>query len=142
VRRIARSEYEPFAALRHLFLVGNLQRPNPHPFVRDSRLEFILCFYNPGDDGLPHWHAEVTEYELVLEGELGIEDIASGETQWFGPGDFRILAPGACVRRIIRRPVRTAAIKVPSSPEKVLCSGCPRECAARLSPYEKEGACV
>lgn len=142
MRRIARTEYEPFADLQHLFLVGNLQRPNPHPFVRDSRLEFIVCFYKPGDDGLPHWHAEVTEYEFVLEGELGIEDIAGGETQWFGPGDLRILAPGACVRRIVRTPTRTVAIKVPSSPEKVLCAQCPRECAARLAPYRQESACV
>jgi hypothetical protein len=142
MNRIAREEYEPFAALKHLFLVGNLQRENPHAFVRDRRLEVILCFYNPGDDGLPHWHAEVTEYELVLEGEVGHLDIETGETQWFGPGDLRILTPGTCVQRIVRTPTRTVAIKVPSSAEKVHCAECPRECAVRLTPYVEEATCA
>jgi len=142
MKRIARVEYESFAALKHLFLVGNLQRQNPHPFVRDRRLELILCFYDPGDDGLPHWHAEVTEYELVLEGDIGHRDTVTGETYWFGPGDLRVLEPGACVQRIVRAPTRTVAIKVPSNAEKVHCGECPRECAARLAPYIEETTCA
>ena len=139
--RIARAEYEPFTDLRHLFLVGDLQRPNPHAFVRDRRLEVILCFYQPGDDGLPHWHADVTEYEIVLEGEVGHVDSATGETHWFSPGDLRVLPPGVCVKRVVRRPARTVAIKVPSSAEKVHCAECPRACAARLEACLEE-SCV
>jgi hypothetical protein len=138
VRRIARGEYEPFADLRHLFLVGDLKRPNPHPFVRDARLELILCYYQPGDNGLHHWHSEVTEYELVLEGEIGHFDVATGETQWFGPGDLRILPPGVCIQRRIRTAARTVAIKVPSSAEKVHCRDCPRDCASRVAPCLEE----
>lgn len=139
--RIARTEYEPFTALKHLFLVGDLQRENPHPFVRDSRLELIVCFYQPGDNGLPHWHAEVTEYELVLEGEIGHRDSATGETHWFGPGDLRALPPGDCVQRLVRTATRTVAIKVPSSAEKIHCAACPRQCAVRLAPYLTEAPC-
>jgi hypothetical protein len=139
MNRIARAEYEPFAALKHVFLVGNLQRWSPHPFVRDPRLELILCFYDPGDDGLPHWHAEVTEYELVLEGEIGHRDTLTGETQWFGPGDLHVLAPGTCVQRIVRTPTRTVAVKVPSNAEKIHCVECPRECASRLASCVEEG---
>jgi len=142
MKRIAREEYERFAALKHLFLVGDLQRENPHAFVQDSRLELILCYYNLGDDGLPHWHSEVTEYELVLEGEIGYVDTRTGETQWFGPGDLSIVPPAACVQRIVRKPARTLAIKVPSSAEKVHCAECRRECAARLTPPVMEGACA
>jgi len=138
IREIRRSEYEPFAALKHLFLVGDLQRENPHPFVRDSRLELILCYYQPGDDGLPHWHRDVTEYEVVVEGVVGHEDVASGEIRWYGPGDLRVLPPGVCSRRMIQVPARTVAIKVPSTSEKVFCDGCPRTCAARLEPFLEE----
>ena len=141
IRRIGREEYEPFADLRHLFVVGDLKRPNPHPFVRDPRLELILCFYQPGDDGLPHWHREVTEYEVVIEGEVGHLDTATGETHWFGPGDVRVLPPGVCVQRLVRKRTRTVAIKVPSSAEKVHCAQCPRECARRVEPYLEE-SCV
>jgi mannose-6-phosphate isomerase-like protein (cupin superfamily) len=141
VVRIAREEYEPFAALQHLFVVGDLQNPNPHPFVRDSRLELILCYYQPGDDGRRHWHRDVTEYEVVLEGEVGHFDIATGETVWFGAGDVRILPPGVCVERRIRTAARTVAIKVPSTAEKVHCAECPRECGSRIAPYLEE-ACV
>ncbi len=135
VQRIDRSEYEPFAALQHLFLVGDLQRETPHPFVRDPRLELILCCYKPGDDGLPHWHREVTEYEIVIKGESEILEVATGQTHRFGAGDLIVIPPGACVKRQVHTPLRTVAIKVPSSAEKVHCAGCQRECSARLAPY-------
>jgi uncharacterized cupin superfamily protein len=138
IARIAREEYEPFADLRHLFLVGDLKQPNPHPFVRDSRLELILAYYQPGDDGLPHWHREVTEYEVVLEGEVGYFEAETGETHWFGPGDVRIAPPGVCLQRLIRTAARTVAFKVPSSAEKVHCAECPRECASRREAYREE----
>ena len=138
IRRIAREEYERFTDLRHLFLVGDLKRPNPHPFVRDERLELILCFYQAGDDGLPHWHKEITEYEVVLEGEVGDLDVATGEIHWFGPGDFRAVPPGTCVKRLVRQAARTVAIKAPSSAEKVHCAQCTRECGSRVEPYLEE----
>lgn len=139
--RLARAEYEPFKSLRHLFLVGDLQRRNPHPFVRDSRLELILCFYNPGDDGRPHWHPEVTEYEFVLEGEIGYLNTATGETEWFTAGDLRCLPAGICVKRMVRRATRTLAIKVPSNAEKIHCAECSRACARRVTPCLQEAAC-
>jgi quercetin dioxygenase-like cupin family protein len=138
VLRIARAEYEPFADLKHLFVVGDLQKPNPHPFVRDQRLELMLCYYQPGDDGLRHWHSEITEYEVVLEGEVGHFEVTTGETHWFGPGDVRVLPPGVCVERRVRTAARTVAIKVPSSAEKVHCAECPRDCASRVAPYLEE----
>ena len=142
VQRINRSEYEPFIERQHLFLVGNLQRENPHPFVRDQRLELILCYYQPGDDGLPHWHREVTEYEIVLEGVSEALDVATGRTHWFGVGDLIVIPPGVCVQRLIRKPTRTLAIKIPSHAEKVHCAGCSRECPARLAPYSQEESCA
>ena len=141
LHKIGREEYEAFAALKHLFLVGNLQQETPHPFVRDERLEVIVCIYKPDDFGLPHWHREVTEYEIVMEGEVGHLDVATGETTWFRAGDLRVLPPGVCTRRIIRVPTRTFAIKVPSSAEKVCCTACSRDCDMRLAPC-LEDQCV
>lgn len=137
VTRIARSEYAHLAPeLKHVFLVGNLQQPCPHPFVRDERVEVIVCNYLPGDDGLRHWHRTITEYEFVVEGEIGVFEIESGETHWFAPGDFVIVPAGKCVQRLVRRQTMTVAVKVPSAAEKVHCDACPRECAWRVEPYE------
>ena len=132
---IRRDEYAPFAGEKHLFLAGNLKRPNPHPFLRDARLEWIMCFYEQGDHGIPHWHAEVTEYEVILEGEIGYFEVATGETQWLRTGDFSAVPAGVCVRRMVRERARTVAVKVPSNAERVVCAECPRQCASRLTPY-------
>ena len=132
---IRREEYLPFTGQKHLFLAGDLRQPNPHPFIRDTRLEWILCFYEPGDDGIPHWHTGITEYETVIDGEIGYFEAATGDTTWFRAGDFSAIPAGVCVKRIVRAPSRTIAVKVPSGAERVVCSGCPRECPWRLNPY-------
>jgi mannose-6-phosphate isomerase-like protein (cupin superfamily) len=135
VLAIRREEYAPFENQKHLFLTGDLQQPNSHPFFRDARIECILCFYQPGDNGAFHWHNELTEYETVLEGEIGYFEVATGETNWFREGDFIVIPPGVCVKRVVRERARTLAMKVPSSAERTTCSCCERECAWRISPY-------
>ena len=67
--------------LKHIFLVGDLKRPCPHHFIRDSRLEVVFCSYQVGDDGVFHWHPEVTEYEFVVEGEVGYFETGGTGTQ-------------------------------------------------------------
>lgn len=121
---------------KHVFLAGNLQRPQATPFLRDERLEWIVCRYEPGDDGLPHWHAEVTEYETVTSGEVGYFEIATERTHWFREGDFFRIPSGVCVRRLVRERSSTIAIKVPSSAEKIHCAECSRECRHRLEPFQ------
>ncbi len=135
--RIAAGEYAPFQELQHLFLVGDLKRPNPHPFVRDKRIELILCFYQAGDGGEFHWHGEVTEYEVVLEGRIAYIEAANGATLWFGPGDCSVIPPGLCVKRVVQERSRTVAIKVPSSAEKVHCRSCRRQCISRIEQCEE-----
>jgi quercetin dioxygenase-like cupin family protein len=135
VVRIDGSEYVgALPALKHVFLVGDLQKPTPHPFIRDDRVEMIVVGYEAGDDGEPHWHADVTEYELVVEGEIGYFEIATGETHWFAPGDMVAIPARACVRRRVRRPARGVTVKVPSHAEKIHCDRCARVCAERVAP--------
>ena len=136
VTRIGATEYASVLGdLKHVFLVGDLQKPSPHPFVRDDRLEVIVCSYQAGDDGLYHWHREVTEYELVTEGEVGYFEVGNGETHWFNMGDFIVIPAGVCVRRLVCQSAKTVAMKVPSSAEKVHCGQCRRVCAWRVEPY-------
>ena len=133
---IRRDDYEAVReGMKHLFLVGDLRRDPPHPFVRDPRLEVILTRYGAGDDGEFHWHPEVTEYEMVLDGEIGTLDAASGETCWNTAGDLIVVPAGVCVRRLVRRSVRTLALKVPSDARKVHCDRCDRTCARRVAPF-------
>lgn len=135
IGRIGADEYAgEVAALRHVFLVGDLRRPTPHPFVRDPRLELVVVGYGAGDDGRFHWHPEVTEYEIVVEGEIGYREAASGETHWFAPGDLAVIPAGTCVERLVRRPARGVTVKVPSAGTKIHCEGCARECARRVAP--------
>jgi hypothetical protein len=138
VTRIASGEYEGAQGdQQHVFLVGNLAKPTDHPFVRDHRLEIIVCRYGPGDHGRYHWHPEVTEYELVTRGEVGYFEVSSGATQWFEAGDLSVVPPGVCTRRIARKGATTVAVKVPSSAKKIHCSACSRDCEHRLEPYDK-----
>jgi mannose-6-phosphate isomerase-like protein (cupin superfamily) len=115
----------------HTFLVGNLQRPSRTPFYRDSRLEWIMCRYEAGDHGEPHWHREVTEYSMVLSGRIGLRQAADGEIAWFEPGDLFMVPAGVCVKRLVEVPSSCLTIKVPSNPEKVRCGQCDRDCAWR-----------
>lgn len=142
VGRIGKHEYvNAFAELQHVFLVGNLQRPCPHPFIRDERVEVIVCSYQPGDDGLLHWHRNITEYELVIEGEIGVFEVDSGQTHWFAAWDFIVIPAGTCVQRIVRQATKTVTVKVPSANDKVHCAGCRRECGRRVEPYREEVEC-
>lgn len=122
--------------LKHIYLVGDLKKPSPHPFIRDQRLEITVCSYDPGDDGRYHWHPEVTEYEVVVEGEVGYFEVASGRTHWFTTGDFIVIPPDTCVRRLVRQTARTVTVKVPSQAEKVHCAQCERACSWRVEPYQ------
>ncbi len=137
ITAIRRGEYADFAPLKHLFVVGDLRRPNPHPFVRDDRLELILCFYDRGDDGIPHWHPHITEYELVLDGEVEYVEAESGAKICFTAGDLSVIPPGTCVARTVPQGARTVAVKVPSGDDKVVCERCPRECGGRIRPYRE-----
>jgi len=136
VTRIAGAEYAAaLPAEKHVFLVGDLQRATSYPFLRDERLEVVLVAYEAGDDGRHHWHPEVTEYGLVLEGEIGYFEVATGAVHWFGAGDFFAIPAGACVKRVIRRPARGLTLKVPSAAIKIHCERCARDCSVRTAPF-------
>lgn len=136
--KIAAPEYvSSFESLEHVFLVGNLQRPCPHPFFRDQRLEVILCRYQAGARGQFHWHPDVTEFEYVLEGAVTYREAATGNTTVFHAGDLATVPAGVCVERTVEQLCRTLAIKVPSNDVKVHCRDCDRECAQRVEPFQE-----
>jgi hypothetical protein len=136
VARIDHAEYvDALPALKHIFLVGNLLRPTPHPFIRDERVEVIVVGYEAGDDGVHHWHPDATEYEIVIDGEIGYFEVATGATHWFSAGDMVAIPAGACVKRLVRRPARAVTLKVPSGSRKIGCSACVRECAWRVDAF-------
>lgn len=130
-------DWQPHAAaLKHLFLVGDLKKPVPHPFLRRKDLEMIWCEYEAGDDGQPHWHTIVDEFELVLSGRVGCRLLPEDRIEWFGPGDLVSVPHGTCVQRLISEPTKTITIKVPSGMDKVHCATCQRLCAHRQEPQD------
>ena len=134
IQVIGRQEYQSHAGpLKHLYLVGDLQRDVPHPFFRESQGEMALCTLKPGDDGKFHWHPSVTEYEYVLEGRLGYFSVADGQEHWFEAGDLVSVPSGVCVRRLVREPVRTLTMKLPSRDDKIHCAQCDRACPFRVA---------
>ena len=138
IQVIRKSEWKPYsAALKHVFLAGNLQRPVPHPFLRRTDVEVIWCDYQPGDHGRPHWHEDVDEIEIVLGGRIGCRDIASNEILWFEAGDLLSVTRGVCVERIVTEPSQTLAIKLPSRAGKVHCCDCDRTCTQRREEFRR-----
>lgn len=118
VVRIDRAEYASvLSSLKHLFLVGNLRSPTPHPFILDERIEVILCSYKPGDDSPYYWHRAVPEYEIVIDGKIGYFEVETGTIHWFQAGVFCAIPAGVCVKRLVREPVFTVAIKVSPTDE-------------------------
>lgn len=122
-------------AEKHVFLVGDLRRPTTYPFLRDERVEIVRIAYQAGDDGRYHWHPAVTEYGLVLEGEIGYHEAATGDAHWFTAGDFFAIPAEVCVRRKIRGPAQGLTIKIPSIATKIHCEQCARECSVRTAPF-------
>lgn len=125
-------------AFKHLYLVGNLQKPVPHPYVVDQRLEFVLCNYESGDQGIRHWHRELTEYTFVIQGRLSYMDIVSEQVYDLESGDFFVIPAGQCMSLTIDRPTTALTIKVPSILDKVYCTQCSRVCKARLGNVQIE----
>jgi len=137
IESIRSDAYRPYAEeKKHVFVVGNLQRPVLHPFFRDERAEIILCFYQKGDDGQFHWHPEVTEYEYIIEGRIGYFSVAEGREHWFEAGDVVCVPARACVRRLVPTRVRALTVKLPSKNDKISCRSCDRICAYRVEPYQ------
>jgi hypothetical protein len=78
VKKINLSEYRKYVPeLKHVYLTGDLKQPVLHPSIRDLRVEFILTSYVSRDHGLIHWHSEVTEYEVMIEGKMAYFDVAT-----------------------------------------------------------------
>jgi mannose-6-phosphate isomerase-like protein (cupin superfamily) len=133
VVRIGREEYQDsLAGMRHLFLVGDLKRPTPAPFIRDQHLEMVYCEYQAGDVEAFHWHSVVTEYEFVIEGKLSIIEVDSSQEHILSTGDMFAIPPNACVCRAFLQPTRTMTIKVPSCSDKINCPLCERDCSFRM----------
>jgi mannose-6-phosphate isomerase-like protein (cupin superfamily) len=136
---VRRGEYDEYRSqLEHLFLTGDLRLPTPHPFFRRDDIEVILCTYDAGDVGEPHWHENVDELEMVLEGELQYREAPSGRTFTFETGDFVHIPKGTCVKRNVLSASRTLAMKIPSDSSRVVCSDCARVCSYREAPYRAE----
>ena len=130
---IREKEYLEWAdEVKHIFLVGDLAKPVSHPFIRRRDVELILCFYQPGDNGCPHWHPEVTEIEIVTKGKIGYLEIESGTEFWFTPGDLIYIPPMCCVQRLVPEPSKIYTVKLPSISKKVQCRTCPRYCRYRI----------
>jgi hypothetical protein len=136
ITKISKEEYSfMLEQANHVFLVGDLQQPCPHPFIRDQRFELIVCNYQKNDNGRYHWHEVVNEYEWVVEGEVGFFEVGIGHLHWFLSGDLLVIPAGICVQRRVRQPARTITIKVPSNNEKIHCAQCIRPCSYRMEPY-------
>lgn len=136
---VRRGEYDEYRTqLDHLFLTGDLQLPTPHPFFRRDDIEVILCTYQPGNIGEPHWHESVDELEMVLEGKLEYREAPSGRTFCFEAGDFVHVPKGTCVKRRVLTAARTLAMKLPSDSSRVTCTECPRVCTYREAAYRAE----
>ena len=109
----------------HVFLVGDLKKSINHDYIKDTRIEFILCRYEKGDHGEPHWHPETDEYEIITSGKIGYQDCMSGNITWYQKGDFSYIPAKKCVKRLVYTKSETIAVKVPSDDKKYICLNFP-----------------
>ena len=118
--------------LKHTFLAGNLKNPLAHPFLNTDKLEIIICTYEKGDHGYPHWHLYVDEFEFVIEGKISYRESLTGISHDFTKNDLIHIPKNVCVNRIVDETCITITLKVPSKSDKVSCFECSRVCDKRI----------
>ena len=137
--QIQASDYLPFLdALKHVYVVGDLQQPVPHPFIRDDRLELVIVAYPAGTVHQRHWHAELTEYMVVIAGELRAVMIPSGEELIIQAGDMLHVPPETCLQLTTIDDANLMVVKVPSVNDKITCNRCQRDCEWRLDESHED----
>lgn len=100
------------------YFVGNLQKPQELPFIKDERLEMGMTSYEEYTTETVHSHMETVEYIYLISGWTKYMDVDTGEVAEFRAGDFYCIETNTVYAQKSAPGTRLLFIKVPSRNDK------------------------
>ena len=102
------------------YLVGDLKLPQELEFIRDKDVEMGMTNYSEYALEKPHYHTEVTEYQIILNGSAKYIDLDLNKEITVTKGDVFVIRPNT--RYIQKSPKGTVILffKYPGINDKML----------------------
>ncbi len=100
------------------YLTGDLKLPQQLKFIKDENVEIGISRYKEYKVEMPHYHTEVAEYHIILEGETKYVNITENKEYIFKKGDFYIIRPNTIYIQKSISGTELMFIKVPGVNDK------------------------
>lgn len=102
------------------YLVGDLKRPQPLKYYKNSYLEIGITEYKEYSIEKTHKHTNATEFQYVLNGYTEYIDNDTAEIYRFKKGDFYIIEKETSYAQRSKKGTSILFIKIPSINDKTL----------------------
>lgn len=103
------------------YITGKLSLPQVLSYIEDENVEIGISRYKEYQVEKPHYHTEVSEYHIILEGETKYVNVTENEEYIFKKGDFYIIRPNTIYIQKSLAGTQLMFIKVPGKNDKVSC---------------------
>lgn len=103
------------------YITGKLSLPQVLNYIEDENVEIGISRYKEYKIEKPHYHTEVSEYHIILEGETKYVNITENEEYIFEKGDFYIIRPNTVYIQKSIPGTQIMFIKVPGKNDKISC---------------------
>ena len=100
------------------YLTGRLERPQKELDCLEDDIEVGMSRYDCFTADVPHRHPMATEHVYVLEGEVRVRLLESGQEYRLERGDFFLLRPGVAYASKNAAGTRVLFIKAPGGNDK------------------------
>lgn len=101
------------------YLTGDLKLPQVLDYIKDDNVEIGISRYKEYGVEEPHYHNEVSEYHIILEGKTKYVDVSENIEYSFQKGDFYIIRPNTIYIQKSLEGTQLMFIKVPGKNDKV-----------------------
>lgn len=103
------------------YITGKLSLPQALNYLEDENVEIGISRYKEYKIEKPHYHTEVSEYHIILEGETKYVNVTENEEYIFKKGDFYIIRPNTIYIQKSIAGTELMFIKVPGKNDKINC---------------------
>ena len=100
------------------YLTGRLERPQKELDCLEDDIEVGMSRYDCFTADVPHRHPMATEHVYVLEGEVRVRLLESGQEYRLERGDFFLLRPGVAYASKNAAGTRVLFVKAPGGNDK------------------------
>ncbi|MGG7058956.1 hypothetical protein ACQPUZ_11720 [Clostridium tertium] len=113
---------EVFKSEQRQYLTGILKIPQVLDYIKDDKVEIGISRYKEYKYENPHYHTDVSEYHIILNGETKYVNITENKEYIFKKGDFYIIRPNTIYIQKSLDETEIMFIKVPGINDKTKCN--------------------